>query len=44
MDRKHVYNGAIWDPKHKGMMTSQVEKGRYLDCPDGSHIVFYSDR
>jgi proline iminopeptidase len=31
------------DPKHMEWMAGQVKKGRYLHCPDGSHLCQYDD-
>lgn len=31
------------DPKHMEWMASQVQKGRYLYCPNGSHCAMYDD-
>ncbi len=32
------------DPKHMEWMAGQFRKGRYLFCPDGSHLALYDDR
>lgn len=32
------------DPTHMEWMASQVGKGRYLFCPNGSHLAFYDDQ
>ncbi|WNG28268.1 alpha/beta fold hydrolase [Cystobacter fuscus] len=32
------------DPKHMEWMASQVRRGRYLDCPQGSHMSMYDDQ
>jgi len=32
------------DPKHMEMMASAVGKGRYLYCPNGSHMAMYDDQ
>jgi proline iminopeptidase len=32
------------DPMHMETMASQVQKGRYLYCPDGSHMAMYDDQ
>jgi proline iminopeptidase len=32
------------DPAHMEMMAGQVQKGRYLCCPHGSHLAFYDDQ
>jgi proline iminopeptidase len=32
------------DPKHMEMMAKQVQKGRYLYCPNGSHLALYDDQ
>src|SRR5262245_16383658 len=32
------------DPKHMEMMAKQVQKGRYLYCPNGSHLSLYDDQ
>ena len=31
------------DPKHMEWMAGQVRRGRYLHCPDGSHLAQYDD-
>jgi len=31
------------DPAHMEWMASQVKKGRYLFCPQGSHLALYDD-
>jgi proline iminopeptidase len=31
------------DPKHMEWMASQIPAGRYLHCPDGSHLSQYDD-
>jgi len=31
------------DPKHMQWMASQLPKGRYLECPNGSHMSPYDD-
>ena len=31
------------DPKHMEWMASQVQRGRYLHCPNGSHLCHYDD-
>jgi len=31
------------DPKHMEWMAGQVEQGRYLHCPNGSHLAMYDD-
>ena len=39
--------GARYDtmePAHMERMASQVQKGRYLFCPDGSHMAMYDDQ
>lgn len=32
------------DPKHMEWMAQQMQHGRYLHCPNGSHICFYDDQ
>jgi proline iminopeptidase len=32
------------DPAHMEWMASQLPKGRYLFCPDGSHMALYDDQ
>jgi len=32
------------DPAHMAMMATQVQKGRYLFCPNGSHLAMYDDQ
>jgi proline iminopeptidase len=32
------------DPEHMKWMAGQVQKGRYLDCPNGSHLAMYDDQ
>ena len=32
------------DPSHMEMMAGQLPKGRYLHCPDGSHLAMYDDQ
>ena len=32
------------DPKHMEWMASEVQKGRYLHCPEGSHWSMYDDQ
>ncbi len=32
------------DPKHMEWMAGQVKKGRYLYCPNGSHLAIYDDQ
>ncbi|MFL5364523.1 MAG: proline iminopeptidase-family hydrolase [Myxococcales bacterium] len=32
------------DPKHMEWMAKQLPKGRYLYCPNGSHLAMYDDR
>ncbi len=39
--------GAIhdsMDPKHMKWMSEQFPKGRYLECPNGSHMAMYDDQ
>ena len=31
------------DPKHMEWMAGQVQRGRYLHCPNGSHLCQYDD-
>ena len=32
------------DPKHMEWMAGQVKRGRYLHCPNGSHLAIYDDQ
>lgn len=32
------------DPAHMEMMAQKVQKGRYLFCPQGSHLALYDDQ
>jgi proline iminopeptidase len=32
------------DPAHMEMMARRIPKGRYLHCPDGSHLAMYDDQ
>ncbi|MFZ0170995.1 MAG: proline iminopeptidase-family hydrolase [Acidimicrobiales bacterium] len=32
------------DPAHMEMMASRLERGRYLYCPNGSHLAMYDDQ
>lgn len=32
------------DPKHMEWMSTQVQKGRYLHCPEGSHCAMFDDQ
>lgn len=32
------------DPEHMKWMSTQVQKGRYLACPEGSHMGMYDDQ
>ena len=32
------------DPSHMEMMSKRVQKGRYLFCPNGSHLSMYDDQ
>jgi proline iminopeptidase len=32
------------DPTHMEWMASQVQNGRYLHCPNGSHLAIYDDQ
>ncbi|CAN5142060.1 proline iminopeptidase-family hydrolase [soil metagenome] len=32
------------DPAHMEMMAEEVQRGRYLFCPDGSHMAMYDDQ
>jgi proline iminopeptidase len=32
------------DPTHMEMMAKKVQKGRYLFCPNGSHLALYDDQ
>ena len=32
------------DPKHMEWMANEVQNGRYLHCPNGSHLSQYDDQ
>lgn len=32
------------DPAHLEMMAKKVQQGRYLFCPQGSHLALYDDQ
>ena len=32
------------DPVHMGVMAHRLPRGRYLHCPDGSHLAMYDDQ
>ena len=32
------------DPDHMRWMSTQVKQGRYLFCPNGSHMAMYDDQ
>jgi proline iminopeptidase len=32
------------DPAHMEWMAGALKKGRYLDCPNGSHMAMYDDQ
>jgi len=32
------------DPKHMEWISTEVQNGRYLHCPNGSHMSFYDDQ
>lgn len=32
------------DPEHMKWMSTQLPNGRYLDCPEGSHMAMYDDQ
>ena len=32
------------DPAHMAWMADELPQGRYLHCPDGSHMAFYDDQ
>lgn len=32
------------DPAHMAMMADRLPQGRYLHCPDGSHLAMYDDQ
>jgi len=32
------------DPKHMESMAGRLPKGRYLLCPEGSHMALYDDQ
>lgn len=39
--------GARYDtmgPAHMEMMASRLPAGRYLHCPEGSHLAMYDDQ
>ena len=33
-----------WTSAHMQKLAHQVQKGRYLCCPDGSHMAMYEDQ
>jgi proline iminopeptidase len=41
-----VIGGAhdTMDPKHMEWMAGQIPNGRYLHCPEGSHLAMYDDQ
>jgi proline iminopeptidase len=41
-----VIGGAhdTMDPKHMEWMSGQIPNGRYLHCPEGSHLAMYDDQ
>jgi proline iminopeptidase len=32
------------DPAHMAWMAQALPDGRYLDCPDGSHMAMFDDQ
>ena len=32
------------DPRHMEMMSTKVQRGTFLYCPDGSHLAMYHDQ
>jgi proline iminopeptidase len=32
------------DPEHMKMMAGELKRGRYLYCPNGSHLALYDDQ
>ena len=32
------------DPEHLAWMAGEMPRGRYLHCPDGSHLALYDDQ
>jgi proline iminopeptidase len=32
------------DPEHMRWMSTQVKRGRYLHCPNGSHLSIWDDQ
>ncbi len=32
------------DPAHMEWMATQVQNGRYLHCPEGSHMAMYDNQ
>lgn len=32
------------DPDHMRWMAEELPRGRYLHCPDGSHLAMYDDQ
>jgi len=32
------------DPRHMEMMSTKVQRGTFLYCPDGSHLAMYDDQ
>jgi proline iminopeptidase len=32
------------DPAHMEMIAAKVQRGRYLYCPNGSHMAMYDDQ
>ena len=37
-------NYDTMDPEHMAWMAGQVQQGRYLGCPQGSHMAMYDDQ
>jgi len=32
------------DPAHMRMMAGALQRGRFLECPNGSHMAMYDDQ
>ena len=43
-DAGHRRAHDTMDPAHMEMMAGRLPKGRYLHCPDGSHLAMYDDQ
>jgi proline iminopeptidase len=37
-------NHDTMDPEHMKWMSTQVQQGRYLNCPDGGHLCMWDDQ